>query len=346
MKHLFLMASVLWALFSVAQSTKEDALNAIFQSLENKGKAWGSIAIWQGGKPAYQKSFGYACIEPPVKADSVTRYRTGSVSKTFTAVVILQMVEEGKLRLDDKLSRFYPGWPEADRITMEDLLRHRSGIHNFGEDRSERYRNVNPATTEDIEEIFKTAETDFEPGSRSEYNNANYVVLSLIAERVDGDSFAQILNRRIVKPLKLAHTGYGKETNPMQNEAYSYYKKRGRWMRNSQADLTTLKGAGAVVSTPTELCKFYRGLFQGMLLSADLLEKMKPRENAYGMGLFTYPFYDKECHGHAGSVDAFECFAAYFPSEDVAIAICLNAGGDSMNDILKKTLEMWFEAER
>lgn len=343
MKFILLQISMLFIWPLAAQDNFSRPLNAYFSRLESKGKAMGNITIWQKGEVVYKNSIGFASLEPGQKADDLTLYHIGSVSKTFTAVVILQMVEEGKLSLDMKLSHFYPKWPHAEKITIEDLLRHRSGIHNFGEDRSVKYRDIDPQTNEEIVSVFQNAESAFLPGSRSEYNNANYVVLSLIAETVDAKSFAEIIEQRIVKPQNLYRTGDGGKIDPTGNEAYSYFRKRGQWVENPQGDLTSLKGAGALVSTPSELCKFYAALFEGEFFSGELLQEMISIEDGYGIGIFRYPFYSRTCYGHAGSIGAFESFAAYFPDEDVAIAICLNAGGEEMNAILKEVLEIWFE---
>lgn len=269
----------------LAQSPVQ-ALDKYFSRLEAKDKAMGSFAIFENGRPVYQKAIGHVSFGPEVKADTLTVYRIGSISKTFTATAILQMVEEGKLKLEDKLARFYPGWPHADKISIEDLLRHSSGIHNFGNDRSKKYRKLNPQTNAEVEAVFREAETDFRPGSRSEYNNANYVVLSLIAEKLDSTSFAEIIENRIAKPLRLTRTGYGQKADASKNEAYPFHRKGKKWIRMPEGDLTTLKGAGALVSTPTELCRFYTALFEEFFFPAPLLAEMKTMENGFGLGLF------------------------------------------------------------
>ncbi len=328
--------------FLQVNGQRASEIDAFLFQVEARDKAMGSVAILQNGELTYQNSFGYASLNPNRKADSLTRYQIGSISKTFTAAVIMQMVTEGKISLNDKLSKFYPNWPGANQITLEYLLRHRSGIQNFAKTRDSKLRYLNPQTNEEIEEIFRNAKLDVKPGSKAEYNNANYVVLSLIAEGLDQMSFSEIVENRIARPLTLKRTGYGSVIKPKENEAHSYYKKRGKWIQNPEGDLVSLKGAGALVSTPAELCIFYDAIFRGIFFSEPLLQEMISMESGFGLGLFQYPFYDKVCYGHGGSIGAFESFAAYFPEEKVAVAICLNAGGEHLNDILKEILDIWF----
>ncbi|MDZ7845541.1 MAG: serine hydrolase domain-containing protein [Owenweeksia sp.] len=330
--------------FSIVFGQRIARLDNLFYKVEKNNKVMGSIAIFENGEPAYQNAFGYAVVSG-FRPDSLTRYLIGSVSKTFTAVVILQMVDEGQLNLNDKHHKFYPDWPGADVITIEHLLRHRSGIHNFAETSNLKYRDLNPQTNPEIEAIFKGAELDFKPGSKAEYNNANYLVLSLIAEKLDGDSFAGIINRRISKPLNLTRTCYGHKINPANNEAYAYTKRRGKWQPMKDGDRTSLKGAGALTSTPQELCKFFTALFQYSIVNPHLLEEMKSLKDGFGLGLFQYPYLEKRAYGHAGSIGGFETFAAYFPEEKVAIAVCLNGGGEEINSILRQALAIWFDSK-
>ncbi len=334
---LFFLGVSIWA-----QPQQAEALDKYFDRLDAKGRAMGSFTIYHHGEAVYQRAFGMASLKPVVKADTLTRYRIGSISKTFTAVVIMQMVEEGKLSLDDKLARFYPDWPNATQITMEHLLRHQSGIHNFGNTRSAEYRNLQPETRADMEAILAKAKTDFRPGASAEYNNANYVVLSLIAEKLDSMRFDEILDRRIAKTLGLNRTGLADSIEPLANEAYSYYRQGSRWLCSPLADPEILLGAGGMTSTPTELCRFMEALFEGRLIQPALLEgEMMAMKGNMGAGLFRYPLGAVHCYGHAGSVGSFKSFTAWLPEQQLGVAICLNAGGEYLNDIVKEALTIY-----
>ncbi len=330
---------LLWACIIQAQSTYPE-LESYFNRLAEREKAMGSVCVRQNGKILFQKSFGYASIDPSIKADSLTIYQVGSISKTFTAVIILQMEEEGKLKLQDKLSRFFPDWPQASQTTIEHLLRHQSGIHNFGKDLSRKYRDVKPETTEEIKAVFRNSKPDFRPGQKTEYNNANYIALSLIAEELDGISFAQIVKQRITAPTGLTRTYLGDSIEPEKGEAYSFYYRKG-WQENFTAHYGKLMGAGGVASTPTELCKFFETLFRAELFSAEALEQMVDMQENMGLGIFSYPFGSQRCYGHSGNVDSFESMAAYFPEQKLAFAVCLNANRTDFNQLLIKLLELF-----
>ena len=189
-------------------------LDAYFNRLSSTGKAMGSVCVYQKGEPLYQKAFGYGSIKPAIQADSLTRYRIGSVSKIFTSVVILQMAEEKKLRLSDKLSRFFPDWSLARELTIEQVMRHQSGIHNFANDRSGTYQEADPQTREEVRAILSKSRPDFKPGTRTAYNNANYIVLSLVAEALDSTDFSAIIKKRITDRVQLKRTYLGDSINP------------------------------------------------------------------------------------------------------------------------------------
>ncbi len=340
MRGVLLLLAVFITLTCFSQSAE---LEKVFDQLEKKNQAMGSVSIRQAANLVYERGFGFASIENNQKANPETVYRIGSISKTFTATIILQMASEGKLALEGPLSLFFPKWPMAKKISIEQLLRHQSGIHNFGDDRTGNYRNQNPETREEVLAIFENAEMDFKPGTKTDYNNANYVVLSLIAEEIDSLTFVEVFENRIQKPLGLQRTTVGAAINPSQNEASSYYWKRS-WQPNSVADTKTLMGAGAVSSTANEVNIFLEALFSHQFFDEVWLQKMLETEGNLGLGIFQYSFYNKSCYGHSGSIDAFESFTAYFPKEKVSITLLLNAERKELNDILKEILVAYFQA--
>lgn len=302
----------------------------------------GSFSLSQGGVEVYSKSFGMASINPDVKNSAQSKYRIGSISKSFTAVIILQMVAENKIKLETKLSEFFPELPNASSITIHHLLGHSSGLHNFTNDDNYLEYMTKPKTREEKLKIFKKGGTDFKSGAKHEYSNTNYVLLSLIAEDVDKKPFLEILDTRIVKPLQLSDTYYGKTIDLEQNEAHSFGWS-GDWIKSSETDMSIPMGAGAVVSTPGDLNKFYYALFNGKLLPEEMLAKMKTIEDRYGYGLFQFPFGDKVSYGHTGGIDAFQSMAGYFPDEDLNVALNLNGAIFPMNDIMLGALSIYLD---
>src|SRR5690606_31512331 len=132
MKKISLFALfVLIVQVSHAQTPNIKLLDSLFQYIEANDKNMGSVSVYKDGKEIYQKTIGYASISDQVKANAKTKYRIGSVSKTFTAAIIMQLVDQGKLTLDTRLKQFFPQIPNAEKITIEHLLRHESGLFNF-----------------------------------------------------------------------------------------------------------------------------------------------------------------------------------------------------------------------
>ena len=340
-RHFFILLFLLNINAIQAQSASEE-LDNFFKRIEQRNLAMGSVSISKKGKIVYHNSFGYSSFSPAVKADTSTTYLIGSISKLLTATIILQNVDEGKISFNDKLEKFFPELPGASEITVEHLLNHRSGIHNFGADRSKKYRDVNPQTREEILEVFRNEKLDFAPGKKFEYNNANYLLLSLIAEEIDDTTFATILASRITAPLKMKNTFLS--TDSLSAAAQSFYWQ-GKWLPVPKGDPSHILGAGAIASSTVDMNLFLHALFQNHFFPQELLNKMITVTGGAGLGIFKYPFYSRNCYGHGGSIAAFESIAIYFPEDEVAVSIFLNAERMQLNDILKETLEIYFNTK-
>lgn len=338
--HLFLVL-ICYANLGFAQTGDSAQLSRLLEKYGRKNQLMGSIAISENGQIVFQKAIGFSSLNPKTAATPKTVYRIGSVSKTYTAVIILQLVGEGKLKLSDPLSQFYPDWPHAKEITMEHLLRHQSGIHNFGKRKRRENSAINPTTKAEAEAIFKNAPTDFLPGKETEYNNANYVVLSLVAETIEDKPFAVILEERIANPSRFTQTNAGGPLNVLKNDAHSFYWQKG-WKQNEDQYGPFLLGAGALKANPTEVALFLDALFTNQLLEKEQFTQMLALEDDMGLGIYEYPFYNTKCYGHAGNIDYFESFAAYFPDKKTSLAICLNGSRTEINNLIIDILRTYW----
>lgn len=199
-----------------------------------------------------------------------------------------------------------------------------------------------PRSKKELLQIFYEDDPQFEPGAQTSYSNTNYVLLQFILEDITGQNYAELLQNRIVDPLNLEHTYYGNEIDPAKNEAFSYQYQEEQWKSAPQTDLSIPGGAGAIVSTNSEMITFIRALFNGELVSQKSLDKMTATGQGFGIGLAKVPFHDKYAFGHNGGIDGFQSHLSYFPKEDVAIALTTNGLQYSLNDILIGTLSMYF----
>lgn len=337
------------AVLLTASSTKAQILNTIkldslFNAIEAGDKGMGSISIFKNGEEVYNRTYGYANLETKSRNNANTRFRVGSVSKTFTAVLIMKLIENKQLSLDTKLSKFYPQFENADKITIAHLLQHRSGIYNLtnAADYATGWHKNYFSKTALLEKIASKKNV-FAPDEKAEYANSNYILLSFIAEDVSKKDFAGLLNDFIVKPCNLTHTSLGGKIRPENNEAVSYNKTSSpKWVLEDETDMSIPLGAGAIVSTPKDLNTFFYSLMNGKIISPASVELMKNIKDRYGLGLIPIPFYNRQGIGHTGGIDGFQSCAAYFPDEKLNIALISNGTTLPLNTIIVGVLSTCF----
>jgi len=342
MKNLIITTSfVLLSAFCVAQKLNTKKLDSLFQILEQNDKFMGSLAVSQNGNSIYENTIGFRNLEDSIKSNRNTKYRIGSISKMFTATLILKAVEENKLNLDQSLKDFYPEVVNSGMITIKSLLNHSSGIHDFT--RNEDYLKWNQIKQPKDKMIQRIASytSDFTPNSESEYSNSNFVLLTYILEDVYKKPFRKLLKEKIIDPLKLENTFYGGKIDSKNNEAYSY-TYLGKWNKETETNMSIPQGAGAIVSTPEDLNVFIMALFNENIISKSSLDQMKNIENGYGVGLFRFPYGDKLSYGHTGGVDGFRSSTSFFPEDKLAISLSSNGIYYKNNDILLAVLGSFY----
>lgn len=326
---LFLMLSpITWAQTLI----DKEKLDSYFQTLEANNKFMGSVAVSQNGQIIYTKSIGFADVDNQQKANENTKYRIGSITKTFTTVLVMKAVEDKKLDLNQSIDKFFPTIPNAHKITIKHLLGHRSGLHNFTNDEDYLTWYTQPKTEKEMIALISKKGTDFEPDSKAEYSNANYVLLTYILEKTYKQSYANLLDTNIVKPLGLENTKFGGIINTANNEAKSY-SYTGRWKEDAQTDTSIPLGAGGIISTPTDLVKFSDALFSGKILKTESVELMKTVVDSYGLGLFKIPYYEKIAFGHTGGIDNFTSVFCYFYDGNISYALTSNGTNFNNNNI-------------
>jgi CubicO group peptidase (beta-lactamase class C family) len=336
----FLLTS---AYASIAQNLNKPKLDSLFAALESHNKNMGSLALSVNGDIVYQKAIGSLYINGNDKTPSNpgTKYRIGSISKMFTACMIFQLVEEGKLSLSAPLSTWYPTLPNASKITIGNMLDHRSGLYNFTNDSAYRHYMAQPQTEAQMIARFEKQKPAFEPDTKAEYSNTNFYLLGHVVEKVTQKTYAENLAQRITSKLGLKNTYYGGKTNTRNNEAFSYAFDEA-WVQVPETDMSIPGGAGAILSTPTDLVKFIEALFAGKLISKEHLAMMTTMKDHYGMAMFEIPFNDKKGYGHNGGIDGFTSILAYFPDDKLAIAYCANGGSFSTNQVGIDVLSIYF----
>lgn len=336
------------ALFVNCQAQPLDTakLDQFLDRLAEKNKAMGSLTIAKDGEVIYARAIGYARVDEATKKplDTASRFRIGSITKTFTAVMILQLVEEGKLKLTDTLDRFFPDLPNARKITVAHVLAHRAGIPNVRRT-AEPGKNVNtlPISKDEILALIVKAEPAFEPGTRFLYSNSGYFLLGVMVEKLTGKPYAGALEARITSKLGLkdTYTATG-NIDVSKGEALTYFHDGQGWKQGIETHPSILFGGGQIVSTPQDLARFIQGLFALKLISQASLTQMTTMQDGYGFGLEPYTFAGRTFYGHAGGADNYGSWLAYLPAEKLVVVYTTNAKVYPVADIVRGVAEICY----
>lgn len=341
-KIMFLYLFIYASICTRAQEIDTVKLNDYFQILHKSHKAMVSVALFNDGQPTYDQATGYVDFEKKINANIYTQYRIGSITKMFTAVMILQLVDEKKLKLNSLLKEYYPTIKNADKITIKHLLSHRSGLFNYTSDSN--YSTYNTRYNSDSEMLVRIEKFPllFEPGKQYEYSNTNYYILALILEKITKLSYSENVLKRICAKAKMGDTRIGAEINTDNNEAasYNFYEKNPQ--KVEQTHMSVSKGAGNLVSTTRDLSVFIHALFEGALISKSMLDSMLILQDKYGLGITKFPFDGKWFWGHTGGIDGFQSILAYNKEDKLSMCILGNAYQMKMNDIAIALLSAYY----
>ncbi len=341
----FLLGLVLAPLLSFGQNNLDTKkLDSLLDQLSAKNKFMGSLTISKNDQLLYNKAYGFSFVngKEKRKATTETKYRIGSITKMFTSVMIFQLIEEKKLSLDTKLAEYFLEIPNANTITISNLMNHRSGIHNLTDDSTYLDWNTKLQTEEEMVAKIISHAPDFAANEKTAYSNSNYVLLGYIIEKITKKDYASNLKERITNKIGLKNTYYGGKTDLNANESYSYSFVDGKWIQEAVTDMSVPHGAGAIVATTNDLTKFITALFQGKLISKSSLDSMTSLTDHFGRGIFSLPFYEKNAFGHTGGIDKFTSALSYFSDDSMAIAFCTNGLDYNMNDIALGVLSIYY----
>lgn len=329
-----------------AQSLDRAKLDQFFDRLAASNKAMGTLVIAKAGDVLYSRSIGYSQINGSDRKPltSANRFRIGSITKTFTAVMIMQLAEESKLKLTDRLDRFFPQVANSGRITIEQILSHRSGIHDALLDPSLRpASNRDPVTKEELLDIVARGTPDFEPGTQHRYSNSGYFLLGLIVEQLTGKSYAEALEQLISARIGLrdTYTATG-SIDVNKNESLTYFQLAGEWRQGPETHPSILFGGGQIISTPADMATFIQALFDLKLVSRESLAQMMTMRDGYGFGVESFKFAGETFYGHTGGGDNYGAWLAYQPDEKLAVAYVTNAKVYPVANIVRGAIDIYY----
>lgn len=338
---------ILFILFTTIGFTQErfQRLDSLLTYLNDNNKFMGSVSLREGNEVVFSKAYGFADIDAKIKADNTTKYKIGSITKTFTATIIMQLIEEKKLRLESKLTKFYPKVQNADKISIYDLLHHRTGILDYINQDS---LSVEDFASDNLKDVIYNKITNyesiFEPGSQFLYSNSNYYLLGGIIEKLTNLSYEKNVENRIIKKLGLKNTYYPtNKVNSSDKESYSYIYNGSTWEKIPEWGKDVAFAAGEIVSTPDDLTLFMHSLLNGKLVKSNSLTQMKELKDGYGMALMQFPFGERKFYGHTGGIEGFRSVVGYYPNDNLAVSLIVNGDNFNRNDIMIGILSIYYK---
>jgi CubicO group peptidase (beta-lactamase class C family) len=344
MQRAALIATVMTVLLTAgrAQALDKARLDQFFDRLAEKNKAMGTLVIAKDGEVLYSRSIGYGQVNgaerKPLTAAS--KFRIASVTKMYTAVMILQLVEEGKLKLTDTLDAFVPQVPNAAKITIGHLLAHRSGIPNVRPDQVP-WKPGDAVTKDEMLAQIVKGVPEFEPGTKNSYSNSGYFLLGLILEKVTGKSYARALDERIISRIGLTDTSLATgRIDVTRGEAQTYVWAGAEWKLSFETHPSIPR---QLISTPADMAQFVQALFDLKLISRESLDQMKAIKDGDGMGMTTFTFAGKTFYGETGGGDNYGTWLAYLPEEKLAVAYATNAKVYPVKDIVAGAIDIYYD---
>lgn len=296
------------------------------------------------GQIIYEKAFGMASLElnVPMKADNV--FRIGSITKQFTAIAILQLMEQGKLSLQDEITKFIPDYPmHGHKITIEHLLTHTSGIQSYTGMKDFEQRMTLDLKPMEVIDHFKSEPMEFAPGTQFHYNNSGYFLLGYIIEKASGKTYPDYVEQQFFKPLGMTHSLYGSDEKIVKNRAAAYDKDDTTFVNAHTMSMSQPYAAGSIQSTVGDLYKWHQALHSFKLVKKENLEKaFAPYKMADGkLEPYGYGFGFQNVQGsptieHGGGINGFLTQSMYLPKEDVFVAVFSNCNCESPSDVAAK----------
>jgi CubicO group peptidase (beta-lactamase class C family) len=345
-----------------ADEPESGQIEAIFAGLESANAPGAAVLVIKAGRPVFRRGYGVTDLHSLHKIDETTNFRLASVTKQFTAMAVMLLVHDGKLRYEDRLTDVFPEFPEYGKtITIRNLLNHTSGLLDY-EDLMPKHEGVPEEEIPQIQDagvfdlLKQQTKTKFAPGTKWDYSNSGYVLLGLVVAKRSGLPFGQFLHDRIFAPLKMTGTvAYQKGKNVVANRAYGHSKIDGKWRQTDQSPTSATLGDGGVYSSLRDLEKWDRALREHVLLSeSEMLPALTPvkvpdnsvREPdgtpaAYGFGWFLNPYKGHRRMWHYGETMGFRTSIQRFVDDKLTVVVLCNRSDLNPSELALKVADLF-----
>jgi len=315
----------IFSVFSYAQ-TDSERLDQVMQAATNAGVFSGVVLVARNDSILLFKSYGWRDFEHQIPHDTNSVFQIGSVTKQFTATVILWLQEQGKLNVNDKLSSYFPEYQYADGLTIKNLLTHTSGIYNFTDEHYLKDLGDKPYSQNDFWSCVADKPLEFTPGSKFQYSNSNYMILGYLIEKVSGKPYEQMVREVIFNKVGMTHSGFdfAHLSSPFKSIGYDTLKENIH-IRARRGDSSATYAAGGMYTTARDLYRWSLALYTNLIISQKSLEEaFTPHMGNYGYG-----WYIECCAGgknmvHNGGIWGFQAQFKRFPEDHGCIILLRN----------------------
>jgi CubicO group peptidase (beta-lactamase class C family) len=340
---LFLAITMLFPTFMYAQNEIR-RMDSLISNYVDQSDFTGSILIAKEGKILLAKAYGYSDADNKMPNTPSTVYNIASLTKTFTAALVLKLQEMKKLSTADKLDQYYPAYPNGGRITIHHLLTHTSGIPDYLNDKS--FSQVDQTKETGLEQMigrFKDRPLDFEPGTKFRYSNSGYTLLGYIIEKVTGMTYGRALEHYIFRPLRMQHTSFGpaSQDKHLANGYMVYYKNFK--MPSFSVHPSLSYATGAIYSTVEDLYKWNQALLSDKFLSKASIDAAYHKDKGpYGYGWFADSLYGKLRVSHDGNIPGFKANINRMPDDKVCVIALSNANNSSVGRLVRDIINILY----
>jgi len=291
-----------------------------------------SIIIAKDENIILKKCFGMADLELKIPLQPEMIFRIGSVTKQFTAVAIMMLVEEEKLSLQDDITKFLSGFPQKGvKITIENLLTHTSGIKEFVGTEKWNKSKKKDLIVKEIMDLFKDEPLAFKPGEQWEYSDSGYVLLGAIIEKISGMAYGEFLHKRIFVPLDLKNTYCDSHSRLIPNRVKGYHLQGKQYINAPYISMTWTYAGGVLISSVDDLFKWDEAVTSGKLISKESLEKIETpvklnngQTHGYGYGWGISNLWGRKVIAHTGRIEGFTSYTMRIPEEKIYVAVLCN----------------------
>lgn len=348
---LFIIVSPFNKVFAQNLDAKIDVL--ITKELKDKEGPGGAFLVAKNGKPIYQKSFGKSNLELNTDLTPEFVFQLGSITKQFTAIAVLMLEEEGKLKTNDPISKYIPDYLSGEEITIHHLLTHTSGIKDFTKMKTLQEIAQKEMTPKMMVDFFKNETPVSMPGEKFEYNNSGYVLLGYLIELISGETYKDFIEKRIFEKAGMNRSFYASDRQVIQKRAYGYQKKETGYVNKTIISFSVPFASGSLMSTVGDMLKWQNALNQNLLLSAESTKKVFSKYKLNNGEEFTYGYgwHIRELNGipsreHGGSIFGFKTMGVYIPSEDIYVIGLTNCDCNSPTQLVQEIAKLALEELR